>query len=88
MAPRSASSAKSDNCSEQWPELPALNDTQTIYVDGRQWLQHPCPPELEKLPISLPAGLVSIVKASTRREQYLLAQNTGSLVDVNPPKTE
>lgn len=76
---------------QEWPALPTFNNTQTMYVDIKQWLRHPRPRELEKLPITIPTVIASIVKESTRNERYLQTQESqvvDAQIDVRSSKTE
>ncbi|KAI9933420.1 hypothetical protein MW887_007893 [Aspergillus wentii] len=56
----------------EWPGLPAVNDSQTIYVESENgWLQQPCPPELEMLPLKLPTVIAHIIRDSTDKEGHI-----------------
>ena len=55
---------------QAWPALPLLDDARTVHVDQKRWIQYPCPPELRRIPISVPPAVASMVRESTRKEKY------------------
>ncbi|RJE27402.1 hypothetical protein PHISCL_00278 [Aspergillus sclerotialis] len=57
-----------------WPALPTVNDLQSMYINiEEKWLQHPCPLELKRLPITVPTVVARIIEESTRKETYILS---------------
>lgn len=65
-----------DSRLSEWPTLPTINDSQSMCVNlEEKWLQHPCPLELERLPITVPTVVARIIEESTRKETYVLSDN-------------
>ena len=60
----------------EWPPLPALKGARSVHVDSRQWLQHPSPPELRKVPISVPFAVATMTRDSIERERHLKRQGS------------
>lgn len=73
---------RSNSHLSKWPALPILDDSQFTYTDiEEKWLQHPCPVELGRLPIEVPAVVARFVKESARKEAYLNSECEDSICD-------
>lgn len=69
----------------KWPALPTLGDSRLIYTDIEEnWLQHPCPVELRRLPIKVPVVVARFVEESTREDAYLIPECEDSGCDYAP----
>jgi len=77
-----SSPTRSNSQLSKWPALPTLDDSLLIYTDIEEnWLQHPCPVELRRLPIKVPVVVARFVEESTREEAYLIPECEDSSCD-------
>lgn len=79
-------STQSTAISSEWPSLPTVPDSESIYAGvGEKWLQHPCPLELEYPPFPVPAIVSHIIRDSTQKEAYLRPERSDCVSD-SPPE--
>lgn len=79
-------STQSTVISSEWPSLPTVPDTQSIYAGiEEKWIQQPCPLELEHPPFPVPAIVSQFLRESTQKETYLRPERSDGVSD-GPPK--
>ncbi|KAI1938910.1 hypothetical protein LOZ66_002985 [Ophidiomyces ophidiicola] len=70
----------------EWPELPGLEE---VGIGGElpaDWFEHPCPPELQDFPDTMPGELLRILRLSIKEAFNKNHEDEKELVASEPPK--